>query len=478
MIKRNASRLPTAQQAAWHELEFGMFIHYGLYAFTGVFTGILWIREGSNPLYSNSLDPVNPELFNPTDLDAEQWVAVAKDAGMKYLVLTAKHHDGFCLWPTAAGEHSVKRSSWRRGEGDVVREVAEACRAQNIAFGIYLSPWDAYAYHTLKLTDSEYDEYYRRQLAELLTNYGKVSELWWDGAGSDLRRHDWNSYYDQAKSIQPDVVIAMSGPADIRWFWEMPEEQGTASDPNWYVVHVDNTMVNPDSILRHWSADLLGQNYWWPGEAYAPVDKFWSGETRLPFGHGKETVRTVDELLENYHGSVGRGSNLVINFVPEQSGRLSAVQTERISAMGSVLRSTYKENLLRKGQAHAAADNKKYAAACAIDGNPNTWWQAQEGLTEVALVVELGKPVTFDRVVLQEGIALGQRIQSYQLQTHTDEGWQTVSAGTSIGHKKIDVFQPVVSSKIRLELKTDVLPPTIREIGLYNGIADGNAVRT
>ena len=183
-VERVPATLPTAHQAAWQDLEYGMFIHYGLYAYTGVFTGIRWIADGANPLYTRSLEPVDPAVFNPTDLDAEQWVATAKEAGMKYLMLTAKHHDGFCLWPTATSEHSVKHSPWRGGEGDVIREAAEACHTQGIGFGFYLSPWDAYAYHTLELDDAAYDEYYRQQLTELLTNYGEVMEIWWDGAGA------------------------------------------------------------------------------------------------------------------------------------------------------------------------------------------------------------------------------------------------------------------------------------------------------
>lgn len=469
MIKRISSRLPTEQQEAWHDLEFGMFIHYGLYAFTGIFTAIQWVPENSNPLYSNSLEPVNPDIFCPGDLDAAQWVEAAKESGMRYVMVTAKHHDGFCLWPTAFGEHSVKHSTWQNGEGDVIREVADACHSQNIAFGIYLSPWDAYAYHTLKLSDAEYDEYYCGQLSELLTNYGDVREVWWDGAGSQLRRHNWNSYYDLVKSIQPNAVVAMSGPADIRWFWEMPEEQGFASEPNWYVVHVDKTVQNHDSIPRNWSEDLLDKDYWWPAEAYAPIDKFWSGETRLPFGHGKDTVRTVEELLEVYHGSVGRGSNLVINFVPGQNGRISSLQVDRISEMGRTLKRLYKENLLRKGQIEALVDNKTHGAAQVIDGNPNTQWQGPEGSTEARLEVSLREPVRFDRMLIQEGIALGQRIRSYSFQASVAGEWKILSTGTSIGHKKIDIFPPVTSSEMRLEIVSNMLPPCIREMGIYNG---------
>ena len=440
-LERVPATRPTVQQAVWQDLEYGMFIHYGLYAYTGVFTGILWVPDGANPLYSSSLDPVDPAVFNPTDLDAEQWVATAKGAGMKYLMLTAKHHDGFCLWPTATCEHSVKHSPWRGGKGDVVREVAEACHAHGIGFGFYLSPWDAYAYQTLKLSDAAYDEYYQQQMTELLTDYGEVMEVWWDGAGAYMRQHDWGGYYRLVKSLQPNALVAISGSSDVRWFWEMPGEQGLAPDPNWYVIHVSENLE--EGVFRSWPTELLGQDYWWPGEAYAPIDRFWSGETGLPFGHSEDTVRSLDELLSMYHGSVGHGANLVVNFVPEPSGRLSAGQMERIREVGEVLSRIYAENLLRGGRATAstAGEGEQHSPARAIDGDPDTWWQAADGATEAWLEVDLGRPVTFDRAVMQEVIVAGQSVQSYHLLWWDDQEWRTASVGR--GASSIGTENPV-----------------------------------
>ncbi len=448
-----------------------MFIHYGLYAYTGVFTGIRWMGDSpANPLYSSSLEPVDPAIFNPTDLDAGQWVATAKEAGMKYLMFTAKHHDGFCLWPTGTSEHSIKHSPWRDGKGDVVAEVAEACHAQGIGFGLYLSPWDAYAYHTLKLSDAEYDEYYRQQLTELLTNYGEVMEIWWDGAGANMRQHDWGSYYRLVKSLQPNTLVAVSGPSDVRWMWEVPNEAGIAPDPNWYVIRVSENSENSASFSWCWPRELWGQDYWWPAEAYAPINRFWSGETGLAFGHNQDTVRSVEELLTNYHTSVGHGANLVINFVPEPSGRLADVEVARIREAGETLRSIYAENLRCGGQitaGSAAGEGEKHSPARATDGDPDTWWQAADGDTEAWLEVDLDGPITFDRAVMQEAIVAGQRVEAYRLLWWDGQQWREGSAGTSIGHKKIDIFPAITATKVRLEITAAALPPTLREFGLY-----------
>lgn len=382
---------------------------------------------------------------------------------MKYLMLTAKHHDGFCLWPTATCEHSVKHSSWRGGKGDIVREVADACHTQGIGFGFYLSPWDAYAYQTLKLSDAAYNEYYKQQLTELLTNYGQVIEVWWDGAGAGFRQHDWKGYYQLVKSLQPDALVAMSGPSEIRWFWELPEEQGLTPDPNWYVVH-----VSEDPRFEFWPTEWRGHSYWWPGEAYVAINRFWSGQTGMPFGRHKDTVWSVDELVRIYHGSVGRGANLVVNFVPEPSGLLSTVEVERILKVREILSRIYAENLLRGGRAIASSmAGEQYNPARAIDSNPDSWWQAASDAREAWLEVDVGRPVTIDRAVIQEATVIGQRVRAYRLLWWDGQEWRTASAGTSIGHKKIDVFPAVTTTSVRLEITAAALPPTLREFGLY-----------
>jgi alpha-L-fucosidase len=467
MLERVPSDRPTPQQAAWADLERGMFIHYGLFAYTGVFRGIRWVREGANPLYSQSMVPVDPKVFKPTALDAGQWVAAAKSAGMKYLVFTAKHHDGFCLWPTATNDYSVKSSDWRGGRGDVVKEVAAACRAQGIHFGFYLSPWDAYAWQVLKLDDAAYDKYYMQQLTELLTYYGPVVEICWDGAGAKYRRHDWIKYFRLVKSLQPDTLLAWSGPSEIRWVWE-DEEGGTAPDPLWNVVHISEHPENGDPTVL-WPEEYRGKDYWWPAQAYTPVDTFWSGATKLPFGHKQDTVKPIKALVDIYHASVGHGANLVINFVPNQRGLLNEVEVARVWKLHEIIRHTYANDLL-PGHPIAASSvsGPEHRPSRATDADPNTRWQAADGVQDAWLEVDMGRSVTFGRAVMQEAIGCGQRVRSYRVLWWDGSGWQQASNGTSIGHKKIDVFPKLTARKVRLHITASTGAPTVRYFGLYD----------
>jgi alpha-L-fucosidase len=448
-----------------------MFIHYGLFAFSGLFHGIRWGREGENPLYTPSLTPVDPRLFNPSELDASQWVEGAKSSGLKYLIFTAKHHDGFCLWPTATSDYSVKASSWRGGQGDVVKEVADACHAQGIGFGLYLSPWDAYAWEVLKLNDVAYDRFYIQQWTELLTHYGPLMEVWWDGAGADLRQHDWMAYYRSSKSLQPDALVALSGPAEIRWVTEnSPEtwEGGLAPDPLWNLVHISEDPKEPSPTGGPWPHELRGKDFWVCPEAYTAIDTFWSGGTLLPFNHKQDTVKSVEQLANIYHASVGHGANLVINFVPNQCGLLDERQLGRLRELDRIIRRTYGSDLVSGHTITASsASDEDHRPDRATDHDPHTWWQAAEGVTSAWLEVDLGRPVTFDRVVLQEAISCGQRVRRYQLLWWDGIFWQQASAGTSIGHKKIDVFPRITSRRVRLHITAATAAPTLRHFGLY-----------
>lgn len=470
LLERFPGTRPTPQQAVWQDRELGMFIHFGLYAVTGRFTGITW-GNNLNPLYSNSLDPVSPAIFNPVNFDAKSWVEAAQSGGAKYLLFTAKHHEGFCLWPTAVGEHNIKHSPWRNGQGDLVGELSAACRDAGLPFGIYLSPWDAYAYHTLKLSDKEYDQYYMRQLTELLTGYGKIVEVWWDGAGSRHRRHDWRSYYHLIKSLQPDAVIMGTGCSDVRWLWEVPEEQGLGLDTNWYVVHVPELTpeepVRPGGFL--WPADQRGGDYWWPGESYLAMDRFWSGATNLPFGHGRDTAHSTEEIVEAYHRTVGRGYNLVVNFVPQPNGNLAPIEVERFARAGKILRRAYAENLISGGHAIAGCAVPGHEPQHAIDGKPDTWWQGTIGVSAPWVEVDLGRSVTFDRAVVQEAIVTGQAVEAYRLLWWDGKQWRKACEGTTIGHKRIDIFSPVTASRIRLDLTATRGTATVRNLGLYLG---------
>lgn len=472
LLERLPATRPTPPQAAWHDRELGVFVHFGLYAVTGRFTGITWIPEGVNPLYSSSLAPVNPTLFNPVDFDAEQWVAAARAGGVGYLLLTAKHHDGFCLWPTGTSPYHLQAGPWRNGRGDLVGELARACHAARLPLGLYLSPWDAYAYHTLKLSDAEYDQYYLRQLTELMTNYGEISEVWWDGAGSAHRRHDWRGYYRLVKTLQPGAVIMGAGCSDVRWIWEVPEEQGLGLDPNWHVVHVPELTsgepVRPGG-LSLWPSDQPAGAYWWPGESYLAMDRFWSGATGLRFAEHlrTDTAHSAEEVVAAWHRTVGYGFNLVVNFVPGPRGNLASTEVARFAQAGNVLRRTYAEDLARAVVAAASSSAAGHGPQCAVDGDPATWWQAMTGSAAAWLEVDLGRALRFDRVVLQEAITQGQTIASYRVRVGTGESWREVSTGQTIGRQHIAAFPPLTASRLRVELTTTGAPATLRKLGLY-----------
>ena len=438
--ERLPSLLPTPEQAAFQDLELGMFVHFGLYAVTGRFNGITWCPEGANPLYSRSLESADPGIFNPVDFDAGQWAETAALGGARYLILTAKHHEGFCLWPT--------KTTPFRAQRDLVGEVAAACEAQGIGRGIYLSPWDVHAWHNLKLSDAEYDDYYQQQLTELLSGYGPITEIWWDGAGSKHRRHNWRSYYRLVKTLQPNAVIMGAGCSDVRWVWEMPEEQGLGLDPNWHVVHIPEKA--PDEVERPgglslWPQDQPAGDYWWPAESYLAMDRFWSGETGLTFAEhlGKDTAHTAEEVVEAWHRTVGYGLNLVVNFVPRPGGDLVASERASFAEAGKRIRSMYADDLAR-------------GAEVAVGEG---WWEA-----------DLGRAVEFDRVVLREEIREGQSIDGFRVFAGDDKGWDEVGGGGTVGRQRIVVFPVVRAERVRVEFTTvGGAKGKLRSVGVYRG---------
>ncbi len=422
--ERPAGEAPTREQLAWQDYEFGMFCHFG----TNTFHDVEW---GDGTASSDS--------FNPTEFDPRQWVAAAKSAGMKYLVVTAKHHDGFCLWPTEQTDYCVRSSAWREGKGDVIREVADACRSAGIRLGIYLSPWDR---HEPRYADNEaYDEFYMAQMTELLTSYGEVMEFWADGAGGEGHVYNWEAYYRHLKSLQPECLWAIAGVADIRW---VGNEDGFAPDPMWNVVERD------------------GQPYWFPAECDARIRQNW-------FWHpgDADTLKSVEYLLRMYHGSVGHGAGLLLNVGPDDRGLLPKQDVARLQEFWGAVEAIYGEDLLAGKSVEASSEAEGHEAALAAHGTLDTYWLAAEGDTEAWIQVSLGEPTTLDRVVTQEAIQLGQRIREYAIEVHDGKEWHRVHEGTSIGHKKIDILeQPVTAERIRLLLKaTDA--PGLRRLAVY-----------
>lgn len=430
---------PTPQQLAWQEAELSMFLHFGINTFTDKEWG-----DGKE----------DPMLFNPTELDARQWVQVAKEAGFKYMILTAKHHDGFCLWPSKYTEHSVKNSTWRGGQGDVVREFADACQDAGMKMGLYLSPWDR---HEPTYGDSPvYNQHFRNQLTELLTNYGKIAEVWFDGACGEgpngkKQEYDWQSYYEVIRRLQPNAVIAICGP-DIRW---VGNENGVARETEWSVQDAHPVFHKG-----------IEGKVWYPAECDVSIRPGW-------FWHKNQDaqVKSLEHLIDIYYKSVGRNSVLLLNVPPNNRGLFAEPDVERLREFREVLDKTFAVNFAEGKPATASNVRSGSSASNAVDGNGDTYW-ATEGVTTASLELDLGEPIIFNRSMIQEPISLGQQIEEYRIEAWNDQGrnspasWKLIAEGTTIGHKKLDQFPDVSASKVRLTVKSQN-PPLIRSFGLY-----------
>jgi alpha-L-fucosidase len=446
--------VPSPAQLAWQKGELTMFVHFGMNTFTD--------REWGD-------GREDPKIFNPARLDAHQWVRAAKAGGFKLIILTAKHHDGFCLWPSRYTEHSVKSSPWKEGRGDVVRELSAACREAGLKFGIYLSPWDR---HEKTYGDSpRYNEYYVNQLTELLTNYGPVAEVWFDGAcgeGPNGKRqeYDWSAFHATVRKLQPNAVIFSDAGPDVRW---IGNEQGMAGDPNWSTVDPAKWIAagrsaegvrDPIRFLQHGDE---GGAVWRPGEADVSIRPGW-------FWHRKEDdrLRSVDNLVDLYFKSVGRNSLLLLNVPPNTDGLISDADAKRLVEFRAELERIFRTDLARGKRATASGTwGRGSRPGAAVDGNGESYWAAGRDQTTGWLEIDLGRPVTFSTAELQEAISLGQRVAEYHLDYWNGSAWKTIARGTTIGCKKLDHFNPVTARRVRLVIDRARACPTIASFSLY-----------
>lgn len=391
---------PSPQQLGWHELEIGVLVHFGPNTFMD--------REWGD-------GTADPSVFDPKQLDAEQWVGAAKAAGARYLIMVAKHHDGFCLWPSRHTDYSVRRSPWKQGKGDVVREVEQACRKHGLAFGIYLSPWDR---HDPRYADNKkYDDYYVAQMTELATRYGPLAEFWLDGAGSEGHVYDFVRYIRTMRTYQPNALLFASLDfmpyGDIRW---VGNESGFAHEENWNVV--DNY-----GILR-----------WRPAEADTPLRHghwFWHPNS-------EKRLKTLDELMEIYHKTVGRGAQLVLGIAPDNRGLLPEVDAERLREFGAEVQRIY--------------------------GTP-----AGQATGENAGFVRLVGQRRVDRVVLQEDLAHGQMVRRFRVEARTGNRWQEVARGSTIGYKRILVFDAVEATAVQVVVEESLGPVHLKPAAVHDG---------
>jgi alpha-L-fucosidase len=417
---------PAPYQVAWQDLEFGVILHFS----TNTFMDREW-GDGT----------ASPSVFNPAQFDPEQWMKAIHDAGAKYVVLVAKHHDGFCLWPTGQTTYSVKSSPWKDGKGDVVGDVARAARKYGLKFGVYLSPWDR---HEPRYKDSaEYDKYYNAELDELAQKDGDLVEFWLDGAGSAGHVYDFKKIIETLRTYQPDtVVFADTGLfeyGDARW---VGNEAGIVDYENWNVI------------------DRHGYRRWRPVEADTPLrDKHW-------FWHPNDeaSLKSLDVLLDTYDKTVGRGAQLMLGLAPDNRGLLPDSDVQRLEEFGAALRKRT-ENDLAMQRHHT---DPEFEAA--LDGNPDTFWSAPAGSHHAELEVDFDKAVTFDHALTMEWLNDGQHIQKYAIEiwSERDKNWKRIAEGQAIGHTKIDQFPLVTAQRVRLEILSSSSEAHIREFQLYD----------
>jgi alpha-L-fucosidase len=448
--------LPSERQLAWHDMEYYMFVHFTVNTFTDKEWG-----------YGDEKESV----FNPTALDCRQWAKVAKDAGMKGIIITAKHHDGFCLWPSQYTSHSVKNSVWKDGKGDVLRELRNACDEYGLKMGVYLSPWDR---NSAVYGTPEYLIYYRNQLNELLTNYGDIFEVWFDGANGgdgfyggarEKRKIDNKTYYDWpnthsiVRKLQPSAVMFSDAGPDIRW---VGNESGMGSLTNWCLLKKDEMYPGGDF------AKILGEghedgNYWVPAEVDVSIRRGW-------FYHQTQDslVRSPENLLELYYQSVGRNSNLLLNVPPDRRGLLHENDVKSLLAFRELLKKEF-ENNLAKGKKTSAKPvrGKGYEAANATDGNPETYWTTKDDQISGEVIIDLGNETEVNRIILQEYIKLGQRVEAFSVSAFSGGVWKTLIDGTTIGHKVIRKFPVISASKIKITISKSKACPVISNIELY-----------
>lgn len=432
-----AARLvPTPQQLEWQQMELTAFLHFGINTFTG--------REWGD-------GKENPALFNPTDFDAEQWVRSLKEAGFKMAILTAKHHDGFCLWPTKTTGHSVAASPWKDGKGDVVRELRDACDKYGIKFGVYLSPWDRNA--SCYGDSPKYNEFFIEQLTELLTNYGEVHEVWFDGANGEgpngkKQEYDWTAILSTIRRLQPRAVTAIMGD-DVRW---VGNERGLGRETEWSA-----TVLTPGTYARceeqnkalgvkATSKDLGGRDmlvnakelFWYPSEVDVSIRPGW-------FYHQQEDnqVKSLKHLTDIYFKSVGYNSVLLLNIPPDQRGRISDADVNRLKEFADYRKEIFTDNRVKGGLKA---------------------WTARPGDTRV---YQLKPKSEINVVMLREDISKGQRMEAFTVEALTADGWKEIAKGTTVGYKRLIRIPAVEARQLRVKVDACRLAANISEVAAY-----------
>jgi alpha-L-fucosidase len=456
--------LPSPRHMKWHDLETYAFLHFTVNTFTD--------REWG---YGDE----DPRIFNPAQFDANQMIEALQAGGMKAVILTCKHHDGFCLWPTRTTEHSIKKSPWKDGKGDVVREIAEAARRKGMKFGVYLSPWDR---NHPQYGRPAYVQVYREQLKELLTGYGPIYEVWHDGAnggdgfygGAREKRtidkksyYDWPATWEMVRKLQPDAVIFSDVGPDIRW---VGNEKGFANETCWSTydpVGADGGPPSPgDTRSKEGTTGHRKGTRWLPAECDVSIRPGW-------FWHEKENARVKSprDLLDLYYRSVGRNASFLLNVPPDRRGLLHENDVASLKGYGDLVRRTFATNLAAGSKLTASnvrGKAKQFSPANVFDGSRSSYWATDDGVTTADILLEAKRPVRFNVVRLREPIALGQRVEKFSVEAEQDGAWKKIGEGTSIGACRIlRLSSEVTAAKVRVRVEQSPAAVALAEVGLF-----------
>lgn len=482
IVRKSTTVVPSDRQYQWQTYEFIAFLHYGVNTYTG------------NEWGSGEEDPA---VFHPTAFDAGQWISVIEDAGMELAMLTAKHHDGFCLWPTTTTDHSVESSDWKNGEGDVFGALTKAAEKEGIKVGVYLSPADL---HEIKRPNGTYgngsepqmvkipsdpdlqkeadqifeyklDDYnklFMNQLYELLTQYGPIHEVWFDGANPKPgtgQEYNYDAWYDMIRKLQPQAVIAIKGP-DVRW---CGNEAGHTRKSEWSVIPIPshpNDYTFPDATQEDLgSREKLKDAkylYWYPAETNTSIRRGWF------YRDENQYVKTVEELVDTWYRSVGGNTVFLLNLTPNKKGLIPEKDAERLSELGRITREAFDENLAENATVEGSEVEGSNKAGNVLDGQMKTFWKPQDGTNQAELTITLEEEEEFNRFVIQEAIRTqGQRIEQFAVDVLKGEEWEEVAQGTTVGYKNIRRFPMVKTNKVRLRILASRFCPTVSNLGIY-----------
>ncbi|MFK8057052.1 MAG: alpha-L-fucosidase [Saprospiraceae bacterium] len=450
--------VPSQRQLEWHKLKYYGFVHFSPNTFTNKEWG-----------YGNE----SPESFNPSSLDVEQWARIFKDAGMEGIIITAKHHDGFCLWPSEYTEHSIKNSPYKNGEGDIIQELREACDNYDLKLGIYLSPWDRNHpdYGTPK-----YLTYFRNQLTELLTNYGDIYEVWFDGANggdgyyggaNEIRKIDNSTYYDWenthslVRKLQPNAIMFSDAGPDARW---IGNEHGYSYDPTWSTINSEGLypgMLGKNKNLQH--GDKLGSKWIGP-EVNTSIRPGW-------FHHPEENndIKSVNRLVDNWFHSVGMNGNFLLNVPPDSHGKIHDKDSAVLMGLKAYIDDAFRTDLTVKARYTASntrGQHSEFSPRKAFDQDPNSYWATDKDTTTANLTIEFPETTSLNTVLLQEYIALGQRIESFTIEANVNGVFTKVASGETIGNRRLIKFKTLSTDALRITFD-GLAEPVISNIEVY-----------